>query len=209
MKFVNSCMLASMAAFSSNPADISVILTIQETRLTNDPKFQKAFLKNLQKDPTNEESDCLTGYTLLQETYSSLVSNLESDADYLAGLAAKGQGSGSSYGYALDKFESYVDMATVSTNLFNECDLDYYLQALSKAVSNVAGFINQSINTFWRMQESTVFDEMETAFSVDDLDNTNYTRSAELLAQFVKDFLMAEIPDKAEAGYYVQVGSLM
>ena len=209
MKFVNSCMLASMAALGSNAADISVILTIQETRLTNNATFQQTFLKNLQKDPTNETSDCMTGYTTLQETYSALVSNLESDADYLAGLAAKGQGTGSEYGYMLDKFESYVDMATVSTNLFNECDLNYYLESLSKAVSNVAGFVNQAINTYWRMQESTVFDEMETAFSVNDLDNTNYERSAELLAQFVKDFLMAEIPDKSEAGYYVQVGSLM
>ena len=76
---------------------------------------------------------------------------MESDADYLAGLQAKGQADGTTYGYALDRFESYIDMATVSTNLFNECDIDYYMMAVSKAVSNVAGFINQGINTYWRL----------------------------------------------------------
>ena len=202
-------MLASMAAFSASAADISVVMTFFETDLLNDETFQKEFLRNLQKDPTNESSDCMGGYDTLKTTYASLVENLESDANYLAGLAAKGQGAGSSYGYAIDKFESYIDMATVSTNLFNECDIDYYLQSVSKATSNVAGFVNQGINTYWRMQESTVFDEMETAFSVDDEANTDASKSAELLAGFIKDFLMAEIPDKSEAGYYVEVGSLM
>ena len=65
MKFVNSCMLASMAAYSSNAVGIEVILTIQETRLTNNATFQKTFLQNLQKDPTNASSDCMNGYTLL------------------------------------------------------------------------------------------------------------------------------------------------
>ena len=134
---------------------------------------------------------------------------MESDANYLAGLKAKGQGAGSSYGYALDKFESYIDMATVSTNLFNECDLDYYLQSVSKATSNVAGFVNQAINTYWRMQESDDFEQMEVAFGVEDSSTQDVEKSAELLAKFIQDFLMAEIPDKSESGYYVQVGSLM
>ena len=204
MKFFQSCMLASMAGVVSNAADISVILEFFETDLMNDETFQQTFLLNLQRDTTNTNSDCMAGYTTLKETYASLVTNLESDADYLAGLAAKGQADGTTYGYALDKFESYIDMATVSTNLFNECDIDYYLMAISKAVSNVAGFINQGINTYFRMNEGTVYDEMEVAFAAEDA-----TTSAELLAVFVQDFLMAEIPDKSQAGYYQSVGQLM
>lgn len=159
---------------------------------------------NLQRDKTNTQSDCLDGFETLKATSSDLQANLENDADYLAGLAAKGQGAGSSVGYALDKFESYVDMLTVSTNLYNECDIEYYAQALSKATSNVAGFVNQGINTYFRMQEGTIFTEMETAFLAEDIDT-----SAALLGTFIQDFLMAEIPDKATAGYYMEVGSLM
>jgi len=80
-----------------------------------------------------------------------LETSLASDVDYLAGLEAKGQGQGSSAGYQLVKFEKYIDMATVTTNLYNECDIEYYAVSLSKASSNVAGFINQGINTYFRM----------------------------------------------------------
>ena len=207
MKFAQSCMLAASMGAMTQAADISVVLTFMETDMPNDQTFQQEFLLQLQKDTTNTSSDCMVGFETLKTTYNQLVSNLESDAEYVAGLQAKGQGSGTSYGYAIDKFESYVDMATVSTNLFNECDIEYYLQAVSKAVSNVAGFVNQGINTYFRMQESTTFDEMETAFNVGGVPNTS--DSARLLAQFFKDFLMAEIPDKASAGYYTNVGTLM
>ena len=54
------------------------------------------------------------------------------------------------------------------------------------------------------MNEGTVYDEMEVAFAASDA-----TTSAELLAKFVQDFLMAEIPDKSQAGYYQSVGQLM
>merc|ERR1739844_799494 len=123
-------------------------------------------------------TDCLNGYDTLQNTYNTLVVDLESDANYLAGLAAKGQGSGTEYGYALDKFE---------------CDIKYYLEAISKATSNVAGFINQGVNTYYRMQDDDQFTEMETAFANEDVETSAY-----LLGNFIQDFLMAEIPDKSE-----------
>ena len=193
MKFFQSCMIASMAGYVTNAADISVVLEFWDTGMQWEEDFQKAFLRNLQRDTTNTESDCMSGYTTLRETYTSLLANLSSDADYLAGMQAKGQADGTEYGYALAKFESYIDMATVSTNLFNECDLDYYLIAISKAVSNVAGFINQAINTYFRYtDDSTLYDSMETAFAA-----SNKEDSAQYLAEFIKDFLMAEIPDKS------------
>ena len=205
MKFVQSCMIASMAGYVTNAADISVVLTFWDTGMQHDQNFQKSFLQNLQRDTTNTSSDCMNGYETLLEVYDTLQVNLESDADYLAGLAAKGQADGTAYGYALSKFESYVDMATVSTNLFNECDIDYYMIAVSKAVSNVAGFVNQAINTYFRYtDDSTLYDEMETAFTA-----MNTADSATLLATFIKDFLMAEIPDKSSTGYYQSVGQLM
>lgn len=203
MKFAQSCVIATMAAVSS-AADISIILTILDTDLLNNAIFQKTFLQNLQKDNQNTASDCMVGYDTLLTTYSQLVTNLNSDANYYAGLKEKGNGQGSEYGYALDKVESYIDMLTVSTNLYNECDIEYYAQAVSKATSNVSGFCGQAFNTYFRLQESTLYDEMEVAFTAEDP-----TTSATLLAGFVKDFLMAEIPDKAAAGYYQEVGSFI
>ena len=96
-------------------------------------------------------------------------------------------------------------MFTVTTNLYNECDLEYYVQSVSKATSNVAGLCNQLINIYWRMSEDgAIFEEMETAFAAEDA-----STSAKLLGSFIKVFLMAAIPDKSESGYYQEVSQLM
>ena len=158
----------------------------------------------MQRDTTNTSSDCMTGYDSFLTLWTNLKTNLESDADYLAGIAAKGQGQGSTAGYELDKIEKYIDVATGATNVFNECDIDYYLQAISKATSNVAGFVNQAINTGYRSQETTQFADLATAIAAEDEATT-----AVLLGVFIKDFLMAEIPDKSQTGYYQDVGQLM
>ena len=89
--------------------------------------------------------------------WTQLQSYVKSDAEYYKGLKEKGQAAGNSAGFALDKFEKYVDLATSFTNVYNECDVDYYMQAGSKAISNVSGFCNQLVNTYWRAQDSVKF----------------------------------------------------
>ena len=69
---------------------------------------------------------------------------------YYAGLKAKGQGVGSPVGYNIDKGMKYIDMLTSFTNVYNNCDVDYYMIAMSKATGNVAGFVNQITNTLFR-----------------------------------------------------------
>ena len=145
----------------------------------------------------------MAGYDSFKTLWDTLQTSLESDADYYAGILAKGQGAGSPTGYALDKIEKYIDLATGATNVFNECDIDYYLQAISKATSNVAGAFNQVVNAGYRSQETTQFCAMATYISAED-----ETNSALYLGNFIKDFLMAEIPDKASAGGYQDVGQL-
>ena len=39
------------------------------------------------------------------------------------------------------------------TNVYNECDIDYYFIAVSKATSSVPGVVNQAINYAWRQQD--------------------------------------------------------
>lgn len=167
--------------------------------------FHEALLKALQQNPEATGTDCLKGWGTFKETKDVLAKSLSSDADYLAGVILKGQGTGSSMGYQLDKFESYMDYFTVVTNLYNECDGEYYVQALSKSVTNFAGFANQLINIYWRTtKDASEFEKMEVAFAAEDI-----PESAALLGSFVKELLMAEIPDKSGAAYYQDVGQLM
>lgn len=116
----------------------------------------------------------MKGYNVLKETYALLEANLLDDALYLQGLAEKGMGAGTDIGYAMDKFEKYLDLATAGTNVFNECDVDYYMIALSKATSNVSGFCQQAVNTYWRISsDEQLFTDLQTA-----LDNTDQATAA-------------------------------
>ena len=85
------------------------------------------------------------------------------------------------------------------------------MQALSKAVSNVAGFSNQLVNTYWRSLETGPLAEMETELAkfTSGSGTMDTAKMAELFGTFIQDSLMAEIPDTASAGYYQDVGQLM
>ena len=73
-----------------------------------------------------------------------------SDVDYIKGLKEKGQGPGSSYGRAIDKGQGYIDAAIFGVNVFNYCDLDYYLVSLGKGLGSSSGAVNQVVNLFYR-----------------------------------------------------------
>ena len=117
-------------------------------------------LLNMQKDSANENTDCMEGYDQFLVLWNELIVYVENDTEYYKGLSEKGQATGNDVGFAMQKFEKYIDIATSATNVFNECDIDYYMQALSKAISNVAGFSNQLVNTYWRSLETGPLGEM-------------------------------------------------
>ena len=75
--------------------------------------------------------------------------------------------------------------------------------ALSKATSNVAGAVNQIINTGFRLDDTTRYENLAQAFA-----DADEAAAAQYLAEFTKDFLSAEIPDQASLATYQNVGSL-
>ena len=84
------------------------------------------------------------------------------------------------------------------------------MQALSKAISNVAGFSNQLVNTYWRSLETGPLAEMETELAkfTSGSGTMDTAKMAELFGTFIQDSLMAEIPDKAESSNYVAAGTM-
>ena len=101
----------------------------------------------------------------------------------------------------------YMDMLTASTNVYNNCDVDYYMIALSKASGNVAGFVNQTVNTLFRnYSEDDISNYTDLAAS---LEAGKTVDVAKYFATFFKDFLMAEIPDNSAVATYQTVSQLM
>ena len=166
--------------------------------------FWESYLLQLQRDTGNRDTDCIKSFIEMQSQYGDLEDSLLSDTSYYAGLAAKGQGAGSEVGYAFDKAQKYINMATITTNVYNNCDVDYYMEATSKAVGNVSGFSNQIVNTAWRAYEDqTNFNNLAAAVKTN-----NAEEVGKFFGIFTKDFLMAEIPDKSATTYYTTVGQV-
>jgi len=203
MRFTTSLACFAAAAQASTITVVFEIFSADNISMLSSKTFWTSFLQNLQRDVTNTESDCMEGLSDLTDLYDQLKEYITDDSQYIAGMVAKGQGTGTQVGYILDKGEKYIDLFTSFTNVYNQCDVDYYMIALSKATSNVAGAVNQIINTGFRTQDTQRYTDLAQAFT-----DSNETDAAQYLAEFVKDFLMAEIPDQATLSTYQNVGSL-
>ena len=135
----------------------------------------------------------------------TLKDEVTSDVNYIKGLTLKGQANGSSVGYWIDTMQKYLDLTGAFTDVYNNCDLDYYMQATSRAVSNVSGLTNQVVNTFFRVYIDTdIYAELATEIAA-----KNTSGIATQFGVFLKDFLMVEIPDVAEQSGYQQADNIM
>lgn len=104
----------------------------------------------------------------------------------------------------MDKGAKYIDVAASMVNVYNMCDVDYYMQSLSLALSSLPGFANQFVNVIFRYQETDVYESLATALAANDIPGASAA-----FGTFVKDFLMTEIPDNTSTFSYQDVGSLM
>lgn len=115
-----------------------------------DLAFYRRTLLYMQQDAGNETSECITTFDEFITLFNESLSAVESDAAYYEGLAAKGQGSGTEYGFMIEKGQRYIDNAIFGVNVFNYCNLDDYLVSLGKSLGSASGFVNQVTNLFWR-----------------------------------------------------------
>ena len=165
MKFVQSALAAASVAYVASAAAFSTVAQVSTDGYFGDETFQRAFLQGLQGDTTNTETDCLHGYDSMRILWSDVKDVFEDISYYTDALIAKGQGNGTDAGYAMEKFERMVDLATGMTDVYNECKIDLYMQSVSKSIQNLSGFINQVINVFFRSQDDTLLTNLETALA--------------------------------------------
>ena len=90
-------------------------------------------------------------------------------------MAAKGQGQGSDVGFLLEKGQRYIDSAIFGVNVFNYCDLDYYLVSLGKSLGSASGAVNQVINLgyrFFSADDQLNYYNMSVAIRYNEIDCT-------------------------------------
>lgn len=172
-----------------------------------DLNFYRRTLLYMQQDPGNETSECITTFDSFIDLMNQIFADTESDADYYAGLAAKGQGSGTEYGFLIEKGQRYIDAAIFGVNVFNYCDLDYYLVALGKALGSSSGAVNQVTNLFWRffsVEDQENYYNMSVGITENDTDAVG-----QAMGYFLSALLSVEVPDTTTTSSYQPVGQLI
>ena len=203
MRFTNALTLAAGCAFVTVEAQdtygLSVIAEALESDLASDITWWKDVFLAMQRDSTNADTDCQDAYDDAIELYTVLQPRLASMDEYVAGLQAKGQGSGTVYGKAIDDLEAYIELATAGTNVYNECKVEYFTQAAANIFKGIPGLVNQAINLFWRNQDPTLFEQLGEGLDIVGDDATRRSQTAGAMGELLVLLFAVEIPEAAEA----------
>ena len=98
-------------------------------------------MQQLQIDVWNDESNCVLEVDSYLTLYRDVTVSGHYSLDYFAGRSQKGNGEGTEAGYKADHYFKYMDLMVEATNMWNECDLDYYMQAFAPVFTTLSGFL--------------------------------------------------------------------
>lgn len=135
---------------------------------------------------------------------------------YYQGLAEKGQGSGTEVGFLLEKGQRYIDSAIFGVNVFNYCDLDYYLVSLGKSLGTASGAFNQFVNLgyrFFSFEDQENYYNMSVAISYNTTDcdgdatcetakSTSVKDVGQAMGFFISALLSVQVPDTTSTSSY-------
>lgn len=110
---------------------------------------------------------------------------------YYEAHAFKGNGVGSSLGKTMKNVEKYMAIYVKAADVYNQCDLDYYMIAIGDSLTTVSGFANFSVNFLWRwLAEDDLYDDLADGLAAKD-----FREVGRDMGTFIKILTAAEIPD--------------
>ena len=193
---------ALLGIVQAQTSSMSVMLDLWRERneYLNELGFWRNTLLYMQDDDGNTSSQCITTFDEFIVLQNGIAAKLATDVDYYAGLAAKGQGTGSEAGFYIDAGQKYFDVVIYGVNVFNYCDFNLYLKAIGKAFGSSSGMVNQFINFFWRFfgyDDSVIYYDMSVAMMY-----KNKEVTGQQFGKFLKLFLMVTTPEATDAPSY-------
>ena len=102
-------------------------------------------------------------------------------------------------GFTFSQMLTFMDLAAVGFEFYNDCKFDYYLQSIGSNTQSVAGLANFGTTVGFRLldSEDTTLTDLADAFTAWALGNDADTREdlGLALGAFVRTVLSVEIPD--------------
>ena len=208
----------ALTAAAAQAGDITAVWNLLTASGSFFPQFDfwTYFLLSLQDDTTDTSSTCFDDFYHYRELYEHVETLVADSTDYVAGLTDKGNGltiSGNSFaigniaGFVMYQITNIADVVVEFVEVYHGCRLDYYMLSVGKALTSVPGFLNTGTNFLWRTlsnDDSALYDTLQTA-----IDNTDYAGAGSAFGEWIKIFLMADIPSEAEASSYYQYVSYL
>ena len=137
---------------------------------------------------------------------SDTLAKVADQTDYAEGIAVKGKGQPTDYGFIMYQVPLYIDLAIEITRLWEDCMIDEQMNAVGKAFTSFAGALDILITGFWRyFSEEDGENFLELSQAVIDNDPN---RAGAAFGKFMKAFLKVENRDQAQASDYQEVGYL-
>lgn len=116
-------------------------------------------------------------------------------AEYYAAHEEKGNGIGSDWGFEASNLTKYNDIIVNFFDLYNACNIDYYMIQLGVNTTTVSGASNFAINAVWRI----FYDDYRLL--AESLASNDYELVGRLTGIYAKDFLQVEIPEAGDIAY--------
>lgn len=173
--------------------------------MIQDTDFMEGLLTTLQNvtdDSGNvilvSTSACTENFNLFYTEISDIWGNIDLSL-YQAALTAKGAGDGTNIGFVFDQVQGVMDLTTLGFEFYNDCKLDYYLQAFGSNLQSLSGLANFGTTTMFKLFNSgdTTLTDLVTAVAAYVLSNDATTRGdmGEAFGNFMRTLLSVEIPD--------------
>ena len=91
----------------------------------------------------------------------------------------------------------YMDAPVLMTNMFNNCDLNYFFMKAGKVLCSLSGFLDLLTNFFFRFfddQDVELYKGLSNA-----VDNGDFNAAGLYFGRFWKIFFVTEIPVRTES----------
>ena len=152
------------------------------------------FFRGIQEEEDNYVSNCLTTFAKYNERFDYVKGYTGTSTMYDLGRADKGNGEATVAGYYMEMVTLYLDITVLMTNLYIDCDIDYFMQRVGKSVVSLSGFLDLMTNFLFRFfgtDDTGLYTDLSTAIDAVDAPAVGLN-----MGRFVKIFLAESIPSQ-------------
>jgi len=113
-------------------------------------EFWEGLLLNLQEDRTDVSSECVTMLAEYNSIFLTVQNYANNESNYKKALIAKGKANGGNkVGYWVNSIAKYSDIFVKSFDVYNTCDLDYYMIGMGTNFTTVQGGVDFIVSCLW------------------------------------------------------------